>query len=98
MKIVLNDVTEEVVDRLEDAFNTVVGVYTNIWEGTASDTYRYEIEVDAEDPKIVNNRDFTLEDVAIIYKNSYYMLEIVNASQYSTVDIKYNEVGSVVIV
>ena len=96
MKIVLNDVTEEVVDRLEDALSDLVNAHTYIWEGTADDVYRFEIEVD-EYP-IINDRDYMLEHVDILFKSGYYFLEIMNARQVSTVDFKYNEVGSVVIV
>ena len=95
MKIVLNDVTEGVVDRLEDALSDLVNAHTYIWEGTANDVYKYEIDI-TEEPD--TEEDYDLENVAIIYKNGYYMFEIVNANQYSTVDIKNNEVGSVVIV
>ena len=96
MKIVLNDVTEEVVDRLEDALSDLVNAHTYIWEGTANDVYRFEIEVD-EYP-IIDDRDYILEHVDILFKSGYYFLEIMNARQVSTVDFKYNEVGSVVIV
>ena len=96
MKIVLNDVTEEVVDRLEDALSDLVNAHTYIWEGTANDVYRFEIEVD-EYP-IIDDRDYILEHVDFLYKSGYYFLEIMNARQVSTVDFKYNEVGSVVIV
>lgn len=92
MKIFLNDVTEEVVDRLEDAFITMVNVHTYIWEGTTDDVYKYEIDI-TEEPDTED--DYDLESVAILYKKGYYMIEIVNASQYSTVDIHKNDVGMV---
>ena len=95
MKIVLNDVTEDVVDRLEDALSDLVNAHTYIWEGTANDVYRFEIEVD-EYP-IIDDRDYILEHVNILYNGSY-LLEIMNRRQISTVEIMYNEVGSVVIV
>lgn len=94
MKIFLNDVTEKTVDKFEDAFIHMVSVHSNIWEGTTSDTYRYEIEVEEE--PVTGDGYYALEDVAIIYKNGSYLFEIVNASQYSTVEIRKNEVESIV--
>lgn len=94
MKIFLNDVTEEVVDRLEDTLADLVNAHTYIWEGTSNDVYKYEIDI-TEEPE--TKKDYDLESVAILYKKGYYMIEIVNANQYSTVDIHKNEVESIVL-
>ena len=96
MKIILNDASEKVVDKLKDAFITMVSIHTYIWDGTASDTYKYEIEVE-EEPVIIGDRDYTLEEVSVLYKNGFYLFEIMNAKQLSTVDIKKNEVENIVI-
>lgn len=96
MKIVLNDVNNEIVDKLEKSFFELVNVHTYIWEGTAPDVYKYEIHV--EEAKIIDDRDYTLELISVLYKNDSYLIEIMNARQISAVEIKCNEVGSVVIV
>lgn len=97
MKIVLNDLTEDVVDRLEDTLSDLVNAHTYIWEGTANDVYKYEIEID-EDTKMVDDREYTLEHIDILYKSGYYFLEIMNARQVSTVEIKKDEVRMVQLV
>ena len=94
MKMILNDVTDEVADKLEDALLSLVNVHTYIWEGTTSDVYKYEIDI-TEEPETEN--DYSLEHVDVIYKNGSYMIEIMNACQVSTVEIKANEVMSVLI-
>lgn len=95
MKIVLNDVTEEVVDRLEDVLSDLVNAHTYIWQGTCKDVYKYEIDI-TEEPDTED--DYDLESVSILYKKGYYMIEIVNANQYSTVDIHKNDVRMVQLV
>ena len=97
MRILLIDVSEEVVDRLEDAFNTLVSVHTEIWDGRIKDLYQYEIEI-IEDPEIATGKDYRLEHISVLYKEGSYLLEIMNASQVSTVEIKKNEIGMVQIV
>jgi hypothetical protein len=94
MKIILNDVTEEVVDKLEDALSDLVNAHTYIWDGTANDVYKYEIDI-TEEPETKN--DYTLEHVSVLYKSGSYMIEIMNASQVSTIEIKANEVMSILI-
>ena len=96
MKIVLNDVNNETVDKLEKSFFDLVNVHTYIWEGTASDVYNYEICV--EESKIVDDRDYTLELVSVLYKNDSYLIEIMNARQISAVEIKKDEVRVVQLV
>lgn len=95
MKIILNDVTEKTVDRLEDALSDLVNAHTYIWEGTTNDVYKYEIEVN-EDTEMWNDREYILEHVDVLYKSGYYFLEIMNARQVSTVEIKKTEVESIV--
>jgi hypothetical protein len=96
MKIILNDVTEEAVDRLEDAFNTLVSVHTVIWDGRIKDLYQYEIEI-IEDPEIATGKDYRLEHISVLFKEGSYLFEIMNASQMSTVEIMANEVMSILI-
>ena len=95
MTIVLKDVTEEVVDRLEDAFINLVNVHTYTWGGITTGVYEYEICVN-EDTTMLNGRNYELEHVSVLYKNGSYMIEIMNARQVSTVEIKAKEVLSVV--
>ena len=94
MKIVLNDVTEGVVDRVEEVLVDLVNAHTYIWQGTCNDLYKYEIDI-TDEPE--TEEDYDLEHISLLYKMDYYTLEIMNTHQISTVDIKKNEVGSVVI-
>ena len=97
MKIILNDLAGELVDKLENALINMVNVHTYIWEGTTDDVYKYEISVD-EDVKMVNDREYTLEHVDVLYMNGYYMIEIMNARQVTpNIEIKANEVESIVL-
>ena len=66
MKIFLNDVNNKLVDKLEESLFDLVNVHTYIWEGTAPDVYNYEIHV--EEAIIVEDRDYTLELISILYK------------------------------
>lgn len=94
MKIILNDVFEDALDKLEDAFSDLVNAHTYIWDGTTNDVYKYEIEI-TEEPE--TKEDYNLEHVSVLYKNGSYMIEIMNARQVSTVEIKAKEVLSVVL-
>ena len=94
MIIELNEVIEEKLDELEDAFIDLVNVHTNIWDGSYTGLYKYEIEID-ENPTTAKKYD--LEHVNVLYKNGSYMIEIMNAAQVSTVEIKPNEIQSIII-
>lgn len=94
MKIILNDVTEGVVDRVEEVLADLVNAHTYIWQGTGNDVYKYEIDI-TEEPD--TEADYDIEHISLLYKKDYYTLEIENTHQISTVDIKKNEVESIVI-
>ena len=100
MKITLNDLTEEALDRAEDAFADLVNVHTTIWEGSAKDTYTYEIEID---DKVfmrdypLTGKDYSLVHATVLYKAPYYTIEIMNESQIGTVDIKATEIQSILL-
>ena len=94
MIIELNEVIEDKLDELEDAFMDLVNVHTNIWDGSLKDSYKYEIEID-ENPTTAKKYD--LEHVNVLYKNGSYMIEIMNAAQVSMVEIKPNEILSILI-
>ena len=95
MKIELNEVIEDKLDELEDAFMDLVNVHTYIWDGSFKDSYKYEIEIDEKPGTTVKNYD--LEHVNVLYKNGVYMIEIMNAAQVSTVEIKPNEIKSILL-
>lgn len=95
MKITINEVTEDKLDELEDAFLDLVNAHTQIWDGSFNDSYKYEIEIN-EKPD-TTRKDYSLEHVNVLYKNGSYIIEIMNASQVSTVEIKANEIQSILI-
>ena len=92
--IILNDVIEKVVEDLENTINYLVNAHTYIQEGTSNDVYKYQIDI-TEEPETEEDHD--LEHISVLYEKDYYTLEIMNNHQDFTIDIKKNEVESIVI-
>lgn len=94
MKIYFNDVTEAVVDVFEESLIDMANARTQIYDGTFKDVYQYVIEIDP-DPNTLE--DYTLEHVNVLYKKGYYLVEIQNNHITSTVEIRENEIQSILI-
>ena len=95
MNITINEITEEALDRCEDAFANIVNVHTTIWPGTAPDCFQYVIEVYEEVDD--TEKDYNLMSVVLYYRHNYYTLEIVNESQIGNVELHISEIQSILI-
>ena len=95
MNITINEITEEALDRCEDAFADFVNVHTTIWPGTAPDCFKYVIEVYEEVDD--TEKDYNLMCVELNYRHEYYTLEIANESQIGDVELHISEIQSILI-
>ena len=96
MKIIFNDITEDKMDELEEIFINTLGVYTEIYEGTTKDCFKYVLEVQ-EDNFIVDDVDYELENVSVVFKHDSYMVEVTNNEEVAMVEIGASEVMSITI-
>ena len=60
IKIIFNDITEDKMDELEEIFINTLGVYTEIYEGTTKDCFRYVLEVEDNDTLLVDDEELQL--------------------------------------
>ena len=97
MKIIFNDITEDKMDELEEIFINTLGVYTEIYEGTTKDCFRYVLEVEDNDTLLIDDEEYNLENVSVIFKRGGYMLEVTNNREVSMVEISVNDVMSITI-
>lgn len=96
IKIIFNDITEDKMDELEEIFINTLGVYTEIYEGTFKDTFKYVLEVEDNDTLLVDE-EYNLENVSVIFKRGGYMVEVTNNREVSMVEIDASEVMSITI-
>lgn len=97
IKIIFNDITEDKMDELEGIFIDTLGVYTEIYEGTTKDCFRYVLEVEDNDTLLVDDEEYNLENVSVVFKRGGYMVEVTNNREVSMVEISANDVMSITI-
>lgn len=97
IKIIFNDITEDKMDELEEIFINTLGVYTEIYEGTTKDCFRYVLEVEDNDTLLVDDEEYNLENVSVVFKRGGYMVEVTNNREVSMVEINANDVMSITI-
>ena len=97
IKIIFNDITEDKMDELEEIFINTLGVYTEIYEGTTKDCFRYVLEVEDNDTLLVDDEEYNLENVSVVFKRGGYMVEVTNNREVSMVEISANHVMSITI-
>ena len=94
MKITFNDITEDKMDELEEIFINMLGVYTEIYNGTCEDVFKYVLDIQ-EDNFIIDDLDYDLEHVSVLFKNDSYMVEVMTNDTVATVEIGRDEVVSI---
>lgn len=85
MKIYVVEIDEKTLDKLEDTFGLMSGLYTMINEGMTNETYTYMIEITRPDLVL-----FTVQ-----VKEDYITLEASNDHEITTVELKKKDVLNV---